>query len=106
MSKVCKVCIFSEWIGENLYAYLLWQVKTETTHDIQGKWWPTGTNEGTQQKPTYTKDSTYRNEFMYTKQLAPKPHFRHSANPNRKPACGVGGYPDVLSVKYCLGKAP
>ncbi|XP_025104613.1 uncharacterized protein LOC112570412 [Pomacea canaliculata] len=40
-------------------------------------------------KPTYTKDSTYRNEFMYTKQLAPKPHFRHSANPNQKPACGV-----------------
>lgn len=64
-------------------------VYSKETHSAQHQWWPSRANEGDLHKSDYTRDTIYRNDFMYTKKLAPQPSSRHSANPNTTPVTGI-----------------
>ncbi|XP_076463449.1 ciliary microtubule inner protein 6-like isoform X2 [Babylonia areolata] len=64
-------------------------VHTRETHPQQNKWWPARANEGTLEKGDHTLDTIYRNDFLYTKDLAPQPTFRHTANPNTTASRGI-----------------
>ena len=78
MVTLCDVCIL----------YSLPQVLTKGAQPSQ--WWPARANEGTLEKGAHTHDTIYRNDFLYTKELAPQPTYRHSANPNTIASRGIG----------------
>ncbi|KAL8561109.1 hypothetical protein ACOMHN_033692 [Nucella lapillus] len=64
-------------------------VHTRETHPQQDRWWPARANEGKLEKGEHTQDTIYRNDFMYTNNLAPQASFRHSANPNTTASRGI-----------------
>ncbi|KAK7104099.1 uncharacterized protein C2orf73 homolog [Littorina saxatilis] len=64
-------------------------VFTKDTHSQQQSWWPSRPNKGTLEKGEYTTDTTYRDDFIDTRDLSPPRSTRHASNPNTQPARGI-----------------
>ncbi|KAK7483541.1 hypothetical protein BaRGS_00025215 [Batillaria attramentaria] len=64
-------------------------VYSEETRSVQDQWWPSRPNPGSLKKPEYARDTHYRNDYDYSKERAPPPSFRHSANPHTSPTRGI-----------------
>lgn len=64
-------------------------VHTEETQAEQESWWPSRTSDKPLEAPSYTVNTTFRQDFR--KRKGPTPAAtRHSSNPNKEPSKGAG----------------
>ncbi|XP_046564940.1 LOW QUALITY PROTEIN: uncharacterized protein C2orf73-like [Haliotis rubra] len=64
-------------------------VFTRSTYPDQHNWWPSRTSSDPLNIPEYTRDTTQRADFQFSKESASFGSTRHLANPNKEPALGT-----------------
>ncbi|XP_064603597.1 uncharacterized protein LOC135469011 [Liolophura sinensis] len=63
-------------------------VHTGETQADQGSWWPSRTSDKPLEAPSYTVNTTFRQDFRKRKGVTPAA-TRHSSNPNKEPSKGA-----------------
>ncbi|XP_066553315.1 uncharacterized protein C2orf73 homolog isoform X2 [Amia ocellicauda] len=66
----------------------IFHMETDSTMSEQFNWWPSGSEQNMKCSPSYSKDSTQRNDFQQRQQFY-TPSTRHGNNPFKSPSSGI-----------------